>query len=92
VFCPFANKCNTGPRQTHDWTLEQEDEYARRQGQAQCWVREAPEICPGPFEETLDFPLKICFYAVFSAWFVAFPYGRATLAFLEDVVGLWSSP
>jgi hypothetical protein len=90
---PFADKRNTGPRQTPDWTPERVDEYARRQGQAQDWARRAKlgEFVKDPFE-TLDIPLELRFYAVFSAWFFAFAYGRATPAFLENVVGSWSSP
>jgi hypothetical protein len=43
-----------------------------------------------PFE-TLDLPLAIRLYAIFTSFFISFAYGRATPAFLKDVVGSLSS-
>ena len=89
---PFAEKRNTGPRQTPDWTPERVDEYAKRQGQAQDWARRAKlgEFVKDPFE-TLDFTIQVRVYAVFTAWFIAFANGRATPAFLKDVIGSWAA-
>jgi hypothetical protein len=88
----YIEKRNTGPRQTPDWTAERLDEYAKMQGQAQSWARRAKlgEFVKDPFE-TMDSPIEFRLYAVLSAWFVAFAFGRATPMFLQDVVGSWSS-
>ncbi|KAG7342013.1 hypothetical protein IV203_007105 [Nitzschia inconspicua] len=90
---PFSEKRNTGPRQTPDWTPERLDEYAKMQGRAQSWARRAKlgEFVKDPFE-SLDSPIEFRLYAVLTAWFVAFSFGRATPAFLRDVVGSWSDP
>jgi len=89
---PFAEKRNTGPKLTPDWTPERLDEYAKAQGRAQAWARRAKlgEFVKDPFE-TLDLPAGIRFYAVVSAFLVSFAYGRATPGFLRDVVGNWST-
>lgn len=87
-----TEKRNTGPRQTPDWTPERLDEYAKMQGKAQSWARRAKlgEFVKDPFE-TMDSPVEFRLYAVFTAWFIAFAFGRATPAFLSDVVGSWTS-
>jgi hypothetical protein len=86
-------KRNTGPRQTPDWTPERLDEYAKMQGRAQSWARRAKlgEFVKDP-SESLDLPMEIRFYAVFTAWFVAFAYGRATPSFFTDMLGSSWSP
>ena len=40
---PFADKRNTGPKQTPDWTVEKLDEWGRRQGRVEAWARKAKE-------------------------------------------------
>mmetsp|Transcript_19238 Transcript_19238/g.53623 ORF Transcript_19238/g.53623 Transcript_19238/m.53623 type:complete len:412 (-) Transcript_19238:793-2028(-) len=84
---PFSEKRNTSPAQTPDWTPEKLDEYAIQQGRAQSWARRSRlgEFVRDPFE-TSDLPLGSQFYAVFTAFFVAFAYGRATPKFLADVL------
>ena len=39
----------------------------------------------------MDSPIEFQLYAVFTAWFIAFSFGRATPAFLRDVVGSWTA-
>jgi hypothetical protein len=83
-----TEKRNIGPRQTPDWTPERLDEYARIQGKAQSWARRAKlgEFVKDPYE-TMESPIEFQLYAVFTAWFIAFAFGRATPAFLGNVGG-----
>jgi len=84
---PFADKRNTGPRQTPDWTPEKLDEFAVQQGRAQAWSRRSQlgEFVKDPFE-TLDLSLEVRIYAVSTAFLFAFAFGRATPEFL-DMIG-----
>jgi len=83
---PFADKRNTGPRQTPDWTPEKLDEFAIQQGRAQAWTRRSQlgEFVKDPFE-TLNLSLEVRIYAVSTASLFAFAFGRATPEFLEMI-------
>eukprot|EP00536_Pseudo-nitzschia_multiseries_P007445 jgi/Psemu1/240247/estExt_Genewise1.C_1750103 len=84
---PFADKRNTSPQQTPDWTPEKLDEFAIQQGKAQSWARRSRlgEFVKDPFE-TSDLPVEMQLYAVSTAFFVAFANGRATPKFLAEVL------
>jgi hypothetical protein len=58
------------------------------QGKAQSWARRAKlgEFVKDPYE-TMESPMEFQFYSVFTAWFIAFAFGRATPAFLGDLGG-----
>lgn len=81
-----TEKRNTGPRQTPDWTPERLDEYAKMQGKAQSWARRSKlrEFVKDPYE-TMESPITFQLYAIFTSWFIAFAFGRATPVFLGDV-------
>jgi hypothetical protein len=72
---------------TPDWTPERLDEYAQMQGRAQAWARRARmgEFVKDPYE-TLDMSLAARTYSIFTAFYVAFAFGRSTPAFLMDVM------
>lgn len=84
---PFADKRNTGPSQTPDWTAEKLDEYAIQQGKAQSWARRSRlgEFVKDP-SETADLSTEVRLYAISTAFFVAFAFGRATPKFLAEVL------
>lgn len=84
---PFADKRNTGPAQTPEWTPERLDEYAKQRGKAQDWARRAKlgEYVKDP-SETSELSPEVRFYAIFTAFFFAFSYGRATPKFLAEVL------
>mmetsp|Transcript_878 Transcript_878/g.1706 ORF Transcript_878/g.1706 Transcript_878/m.1706 type:complete len:389 (-) Transcript_878:128-1294(-) len=83
---PFADKRNTGPRQTPDWTAEDIDEMTRAQGQAQSWARRSrASRMVTDEEETLILNLQMTAYCLFTSFLCAFAYGRSTPAFLNMV-------
>mmetsp|Transcript_1149 Transcript_1149/g.2309 ORF Transcript_1149/g.2309 Transcript_1149/m.2309 type:complete len:409 (-) Transcript_1149:983-2209(-) len=84
---PFADKRNTGPAQTPDWTPEQLDEYAKERGRAQDWARKAKlgAFVKDP-SETSELSPEVRIYAIFNAVFFAFSFGRATPTFLAEVL------
>ncbi|CAB9496411.1 expressed unknown protein [Seminavis robusta] len=96
---PFADKRNTSPLQTPDWTPEKLDEYGKSRGRALAWARRAKlgEFVQDPME-SIDLPLVFRVYAIGAAFFVAFAFGRATpnlLAQLDmstDIMGLLQVP
>eukprot|EP00535_Pseudo-nitzschia_heimii_P007978 CAMPEP_0197177462 /NCGR_PEP_ID=MMETSP1423-20130617/3056_1 /TAXON_ID=476441 /ORGANISM="Pseudo-nitzschia heimii, Strain UNC1101" /LENGTH=342 /DNA_ID=CAMNT_0042627007 /DNA_START=253 /DNA_END=1281 /DNA_ORIENTATION=- len=84
---PFADKRNTGPAQTPDWTPEKLDEYAIQQGRAQDWARRSRkgEFVKDP-SEISDLSVAVRLYAVSTAFFVSFAFGRATPKFLSEIL------
>eukprot|EP00529_Nitzschia_sp_RCC80_P026335 CAMPEP_0113471228 /NCGR_PEP_ID=MMETSP0014_2-20120614/16868_1 /TAXON_ID=2857 /ORGANISM="Nitzschia sp." /LENGTH=346 /DNA_ID=CAMNT_0000363853 /DNA_START=136 /DNA_END=1176 /DNA_ORIENTATION=- /assembly_acc=CAM_ASM_000159 len=86
---PFADKRNTGPQQTPDWTVERLDEWGRKQGKAQEWARKAKmgEFVKDP-AEVLDLPFGIRLYSVATLWLLAIAFGRSTPTFFVDTTGL----
>jgi len=84
---PFADKRNTGPTQTPDWTPEKLDEYATQQGKAQSWARRSRlgEFVKDP-DEMSDLSTEVRLYAISTAFFVAFAFGRATPTFLAEIL------
>lgn len=84
---PFADKRNTGPGQTPDWTAEKIDEYAIQQGRAQDWARRSRqgEFMKDP-AETSDLPTEVRLYAMATSLFFSFSFGRATPNFLADLL------
>lgn len=83
---PFADRRNVGPKLTPDWTPEKLDEYGKSQGRALAWARRAKmgEFVKDPLE-TLDLPLLFKAYAILTAFFVAFAFGRATPNLLVEL-------
>jgi len=83
---PFADKRNTGPRQTPNWTPEEIDELTERQGKAFSWAKRARANRLVIDEEeimALDFPMTA--YCLFASSFCAFAFGRSTPTFLSTV-------
>lgn len=62
------------------------DEYGKSRGRALAWARAAKlgAFVKDP-EETLDLPLPYRAYAIFSAFLVAFAFGRATPNLLSQL-------
>uniref|UniRef100_A0A7S2DVS2 Uncharacterized protein n=1 Tax=Helicotheca tamesis TaxID=374047 RepID=A0A7S2DVS2_9STRA len=81
---PFADKRNTGPKQTPDWTPEQLDEYNRKRGEALAWARRERE---GEFRqdenERLAVEGSLRIYASVVCLFVSFAFGKSTPAALS---------
>ena len=71
---------------TPDWTPERLDEYGKSRGRALAWARRAKqgEFVGDPFE-SLDFPLSFRFYSIFSAFLIAFAFGRSTPNLLSQL-------
>lgn len=81
-----ADKRNTGPRQTPDWTAEDIDDITRKQGQAQSWARKSRATRMVTDENelmVLNFPMTA--YCLFTSFFCAFAYGQSTPTFLHMV-------
>jgi len=81
---PFADKRNTGPMQTPDWTPERLDEEGKRAGQAMAWARKsrAGEFKKDPFE-MLNIEGFLQVYSVFTSVFVAVAFGKSTPRLFE---------
>jgi hypothetical protein len=77
---PFADKRNTGPRQTPDWTVEKIDEWARKQGRVDAWVRKARagQFVRDANEQLHELPWTFRLYSIVSYGTVAFAFGRAS--------------
>lgn len=90
---PFANKRNTGPLLTPDWTPERLDEEGKRTGQAMAWARKAKagEFKKDPYE-LLSIEGGLQLYSLITTPFVAFSFGSATRNMVErlslDVNGI----
>lgn len=80
----FTDKRNVSPKMTPAWTAERLDEYGKARGKAEAWARRAKmgEFVGDPFE-TLNLPLSFQIYSIFSAFLVAFAFGRSTPNLLE---------
>lgn len=85
---PFADKRNTGPAQTPEWTPEMLDEEGRRAGKAIAWVEayKRGEFKKDPYER-MNIEGNLQVYSIFTALFVAFSFGNATPLFLSAVLG-----
>ena len=81
---PFADKRNTGPMQTPDWTPERLDEEGKRAGQAMAWARKARagEFKKDPFE-MLNIEGSLQVYSVLTSVFVAVAFGKSTSRLFE---------
>jgi len=85
---PFADKRNTGPQMTPEWTPEMLDEEGRKRGRAESWARKerAGELRSDPYEQLrLEGGLRT--YCAFAALIVSFSFGRATPMALTSVLG-----
>lgn len=82
------DKRNVSPKMTPNWTPERLDEYGKARGRALEWARRAKlgEFVRDPFE-TMDLPLSFQLYSVFSAFLVAFAFGRSTPTLLSQLDG-----
>jgi hypothetical protein len=80
---PFADRRNTGPRQTPDWTPELLDERGKKQGRVEAWARRAKA---GAFVndpmETYDLSLQQRVFSIVTALAVATAFGKSTSTFL----------
>lgn len=76
---PYADKRNTGPRLTPDWTPERIDQYTQSQGRAVDWARRARlgEFVKDPLE-VLDLNFMMRLYLTFMVMEVSFAFGRST--------------
>ena len=75
----IADKRNTGPKFTPDWTPEMLDEEGRKAGKAQAWARSAKagEFTKDRFEfMNIEGGLQV--YSILTTLFTAFSFGRAT--------------
>lgn len=81
---PFADKRNTGPMQTPDWTPERLDEEGRKAGQAMAWARKAKagEFKSDPYE-LLSIQGGIQAYSILTTLFTAFVFGNSTKRLFE---------
>ena len=81
---PFADKRNTGPMQTPDWTPERLDEEGIRAGQSLAWARRAREgeFKSDPFE-LLSIEGGQQAYSVLTTVFTAFVFGSSTKKLFE---------
>jgi hypothetical protein len=81
---PFADKRNTGPLQTPDWTPERLDDEGRRAGQAMAWARKARagEFKKDPFE-LLNIEGSLKAYSVLTSIFIAIALGKSTQKLFE---------
>jgi len=80
---PYADKRNTGPRPTPDWTPERIDEYTQAQGRAIDWARRAKmgDFLQDPLE-LLDLNVAMRIYLAFTVLELSLTFGRSTPAFL----------
>ena len=87
IFLVCTDKRNTSPAQTPDWTPEKLDEYAIQQGKAQSWARRSRmgEFVKDP-SEISDLSVTVRLYAISTAFFVSFAFGRATPKFLSEIL------
>lgn len=83
---PYADKRNTSPRMTPDWTPEKIDAYTKAQGRAIDWARRAKmgEFVNDPLE-VLDLNAMMRLYLVFMVVEVSLAFGQSTPAFFEMV-------
>ena len=81
---PFADKRNTGPRQTPDWTPERLDEEGKKAGQAMAWARKvrAGEFKKDPYE-FLNIEGGLAAYSIITSLLVAFAFGNSTTKMLQ---------
>ena len=81
---PFADKRNTGPKQTPDWTVEKLDEWGRRQGRVEAWARKAKEgaFVNDPNESTDSLTTQQRVYSIVTILTAATAFGKATPGFL----------
>jgi len=86
---PFADKRNTGPKQTPDWTVERLDEWGRQQGRVEAWARAAREGAfvrdPAESTESLTLPQRV--YSMVTLVTATTAFGKATPGFLVLVLG-----
>jgi len=84
---PFADKRNTAPRQTPDWTPERLDELGKSIGRAESWAREAKaKSFIKDQRETIDLTLQQRAYSVLTTVLIATAFGKSTDTFLIDLV------
>ena len=85
---PYADKRNTGPKQTPEWTVERIDEYTKRQGKAIDWARRARqgEFVNDPLE-VLDLDTTKRVYMVLTIMETALAFGRSSPQLL-DMLGV----
>ena len=89
---PFADKRNTSPKQTPDWTVEQLDEWGRQQGRVEAWARKAKEgaFVKDPEESTHSLTMQQRLYSIMMVLTAATAFGKATPGFLSLISVGWS--
>lgn len=82
---PFADRRNTGPRQTPDWTPEKLDDWGRQRGRAMAWARRAKEgeFVSDPYE-SLDLNRSQRIYSAFTLLLAALVFGKSTPTMLAS--------
>lgn len=86
---PFSEKRNTLPKGwTPDWTVERLDEYTKRQGEAQSWVRKAKdgEFIQDPYETFYFDNLPQLLFCIMMISGITISYGQSTPTFVSSFV------
>jgi hypothetical protein len=88
---PYADKRNTGPKQTPEWTVERIDEYTKQQGKAIDWARRARlgDFVQDPLE-VLDLDAIKRIYMVVTVMETALAFGKSSPQLL-DMLGATDS-
>lgn len=86
---PFADKRNTGPKQTPDWTVEKLDEWGRQQGRVESWARKARQgaFVKDPMESFDSLLPQQRVYSIVTSLTAATAFGKATPTFVAMVSG-----
>jgi hypothetical protein len=82
---PFADKRNTGPKQTPDWTVEQLDDWGKQQGRVESWARKARQgaYVNDPLESLDSLTLDQRLYSILTTFVTAVSFGKATPNFVR---------
>lgn len=88
---PFSEKRNTLPKSwTPDWTVERLDEYTKRQGAAQSWVRNAKDglYIQDPYETFYFTNILQLLYCIILISSISISYGKSTTTFISLLTNL----
>lgn len=84
---PFADKRNTTPIYSPEWTPERLDEEGRKAGQAESWARRAKEEkFQGDPYESMNIVGGLQFYSVITSLFTAFAFGKSSPTVLSSLL------
>jgi hypothetical protein len=87
---PFADKRNTGPKQTPDWTVEQLDAWGKQQGRVESWARKARQgaYVNDPLESLDSLTLEQRLFSILTAFVTTVSFGKATPNFVR-LIGMF---